>query len=87
MEILACLNFLVNSGEFFEVPLIFIVLLHIVFEYSCGFPSTLVFVKLGFIATAAIASYIAIHFALDKELAPALQKICDAIKLPALRWW
>lgn len=83
MTLLACF---IMSDKFL-LFLIFIVLLHIVFEYSCGFPSALVFVKLGIVVAAAIASYIAIHFAFDQELAPALQKILDAIKLPSLRWW
>lgn len=83
MTLLACFI----MPDKFLLFLMFVVLLHIVFEYSCGFPSALVFVKFGFIVAAAIACYIAIHFAFDQELAPALQKILDAIKLPSLRWW
>lgn len=83
MTYLAC--FL--TGDKFLLFLIFILFLHVIFEYSCGFPSALIFIKLGFIVLLSVFGYVAIHFALDEELVEKATDIFRTLELPKLSWW
>lgn len=75
------------TGDKFLLFLIFVLLLHIIFEYSCGFSSALIFIKLGFVVLASIAVYVVLHFAFSETLAAKAAEIFDALKLPDLPWW
>lgn len=75
------------TGDKFLLFLIFVLLLHIIFEYSCGFSSALIFIKLGFVVLASIVVYVVLHFAFSETLAAKAAEIFDALKLPDLPWW
>ena len=66
---------------------IFILLLYLTFDYSCGFSTRVVLTKLGVLVVSAIVIYIAVHFAIDPSLPKAAQKIYEALRLPITRWW
>lgn len=83
MTFLAC--FFVS--EKFLLFLIFVVLLHIVFEYSCGFSTALVFIKLGLTIVISFALYIAVHFVIDESLAYKVAYIFNALRFPFPRLW
>lgn len=75
------------TGDKFLLFLIFVLLLHIIFEYSCGFSSALIFIKLGFVVLASIVVYVVLHFAFSEKLAAMAAEIFEALKLPDLPWW
>lgn len=65
---------------------IFILLLYFTFSYSCGFSTLVVFTKFGVVIVAAIAIYIAVHFAIEPELLKKTKEIFAALSLPIKRW-
>lgn len=66
---------------------IFILLLYFTFDYSCGFSTPVVLVKLGIVIISAIIIYVAVHFAIKPNLREAVKDIYEALRLPILRWW
>lgn len=66
---------------------IFILLLYFTFSYSCGFSTLVVFTKFGVVIVAAIAIYIAVHFALYPVLAREASDVMNKLSLPIKRWW
>lgn len=66
---------------------IFILLLYFTFSYSCGFSSLVAFTKFGVVIVAAIAIYVAVHFALDPVLAREASDVMNKLRLPIKRWW
>lgn len=66
---------------------IFILLLYFTFSYSCGFSTPAVLVKLAVVIVAAIAIYVAVHFALDSVLAREASNVMNKLSLPIKRWW
>ena len=66
---------------------IFILLLYASFEYSCEFPTALIFSKLAFVIVTAIAIYISVHLALDPNLAREVLDVMKKLSLPIKRWW
>lgn len=83
MTYLAC--FMISDK--FLLFSIFILLLYFTFDYSCGFSTRIVLIKLGVIVVSAIVIYVAVHFAIDKSLPQAAQKIYEGLRLPISRWW
>lgn len=65
---------------------IFILLLYLTFDYSCGLSTRAVFIKLGVVVISAIVIYIAVHFAIDPSLRFAAKKLFEGLRLPILRW-
>lgn len=66
---------------------IFILLLYACFEYSCEFPTALIFSKLAFVIITAIIIYISVHLALDSDLAKKVSDVLEKLSLPIKRWW
>ncbi len=66
---------------------IFILLLYFTFSYSCGFSTPVVLTKFGVVIVAAIAIYIAVHFAIKPDLLKKAKEILLALSLPIQRWW
>lgn len=66
---------------------IFILLLYFTFDYSCGFSTPVVLVKLGIVIISAIIIYVAVHFAIEPKLCDAVKKIYEGLRLPILHWW
>lgn len=83
MTFLAC--FMLSDK--FLLFLIFILLLHICFGYSCRFPTNLIFTKLAVVMIAATAIYVAVVFALDSNLVKAAEKIFTALEFKSICWW
>lgn len=83
MTYLAC--FMLSDK--FLLFLIFILLLYFTFDYSCGFSTRVILIKLGILVISAIVIYIAVHFGINSDLRDAAQTIYNGLRLPHLRWW